>query len=118
MTKRIFTVSILMGLAVLTWTHSSSSVSKEEVLRKLQRMYQETVDFSADFVQVTLLKATNRQVQYSGRVHFKKPGKMRWDYNVPKGQTIVVDGKFLWFYQPEEKQVIKSPLQEQRRKQS
>jgi outer membrane lipoprotein carrier protein len=35
---------------------------------------------------------------------------MLWRYNEPKGQLILADGTYLYFYQPEERQVLKSTL--------
>ena len=35
---------------------------------------------------------------------------MFWQYEEPKGQFVLADGKHLYFYQPEQNQVIKSPL--------
>ena len=35
---------------------------------------------------------------------------MLWRYEEPKGQFVITDGKHLYFYQPEQNQVIKSPL--------
>ena len=36
---------------------------------------------------------------------FEKKGKMFWGYQRPDPQQIISDGKKLWFYEPEEKQV-------------
>ncbi len=44
----------------------------------------------------------------SGSVWFKKPGKMLWEYKTPQAQKIILDGKNLWFYVPEDKQVMKN----------
>ena len=38
------------------------------------------------------------------------PGRMLWSYDEPKGQFVLADGKHLYFYQPDQNQVIKSPL--------
>ncbi len=35
---------------------------------------------------------------------------MLWRYEEPKGQIVMADGESLYFYQPEQEQVIKSPL--------
>jgi chaperone LolA len=43
-------------------------------------------------------------------VVFKKPDAA-WEFTEPK-QTLVSDGKFFWFYQPTENQVIKTPFQQ------
>src|SRR5205807_8535487 len=34
----------------------------------------------------------------SGTLLLRKPLRMRWDYEQPKGKLIVSDGKFLWLY--------------------
>ncbi len=82
----------------------------ESVVEGLQKRYDSTVDFVADFFQETKLKTLNRRVKAWGKVYFRRPGKMLWRYNEPKGQVFLADGKYLYYYQPEQKQVIKSRL--------
>jgi len=84
--------------------------SAEPVVDALQKSYDATVDFVADFRQETEVKSLGRSLKASGKVSFKRPGKMFWNYETPKGQFVVADGKHLYFYQPEQNQVIKSPL--------
>ena len=45
-----------------------------------------------------------------GTVAFKRPGKMRWSLTDGSTQVIVADGTTLWFYQPDEQQVLKAPF--------
>jgi outer membrane lipoprotein carrier protein len=40
-----------------------------------------------------------------GKVYFKKKGMMRWDYRVPN-QQFISNGKIVWYYQPDENQVL------------
>jgi outer membrane lipoprotein carrier protein len=82
----------------------------EATVDALQRTYDATVDFVADFRQETDVKTLGRSLKASGKVSFKRPGKMLWTYETPKGQFVLADGKHLYFYQPEQNQVIKSPL--------
>src|SRR5262244_769387 len=46
----------------------------------------------------------------SGTLWLKKPGKMRWEYRSPENKLFVADGRYAWFYLPQEKQVRKSSL--------
>ena len=46
----------------------------------------------------------------SGRVMVKKPGKMRWDYTAPEEKLFVSDGSRIYFYIPQDKQVIVSDV--------
>ena len=48
----------------------------------------------------------------SGTLMLRKPGRMRWDYDQPKGKLFVADGKFLWLYTPAEHRAEKMKLQE------
>jgi outer membrane lipoprotein carrier protein len=36
----------------------------------------------------------------SGTLLLKKPGRMRWSYDQPKGKLFLLDGKYAWFYTP------------------
>lgn len=82
----------------------------EYVIESLQKSYNSAVDFAAEFRQETEIKTLSRNLTASGKVYFKRPGRMLWRYDEPKGQFVLADGKNLFFYQPEQGQVIKSPL--------
>lgn len=82
----------------------------ELVIESLQKRYESTADFVADFRQETEIQALNRRVKARGKLYFKRPGKMRWNYDEPKGEWLLADGKNLYYYQPGQGQVIKSPL--------
>lgn len=82
----------------------------DPIVDSLQKNYDATVDFTADFRQETEVKTLNRTLKTSGKLSFKRPGKMLWRYDAPKGQFVLADGKHLYFYQPDQNQVIKSPL--------
>jgi len=45
--------------------------------------------------------------QESGMLLLRKPGRMRWEYMMPKGKLIVCDGKNMWMYTPAENRVDK-----------
>ena len=47
----------------------------------------------------------------SGTLRLRKPGRMRWDYDQPKGKLFISDGKYLWLYTPEENKAEKMKLQ-------
>jgi len=106
---------ILCALAVVV-AFSAARLSAAEknaaepIVDSLQKNYDATVDFIADFRQETEVKTLNRTLKAFGKLSFKRPGKMLWRYDEPKGQFVLADGKHLYFYQPDQNQVIKSPL--------
>jgi outer membrane lipoprotein carrier protein len=91
-------------------TLAAESNSAEAIVDRLQKSYDATADFTADFRQENEVKTLNRTLKASGKVSFKRPGKMLWRYDEPKEQFVLADGKHLYFYQPEQNQVIKTPL--------
>jgi outer membrane lipoprotein carrier protein len=81
-----------------------------EVVRKLQSRYESTADFTADFAQQVEVKTLDQKLESRGKVYFKRPGRMRWEYLQPERQTIVADGTTLWIHQPDHNQVLKAPF--------
>ena len=100
----------LWATTVNPYGFASESLSADQIVDSLQKNYDATVDFVADFRQETEVKTLNRNLKAWGKLSFKRPGKMLWRYEEPKGQFVLADGKSLYFYQPEQNQVIKSPL--------
>ncbi len=43
----------------------------------------------------------------AGTAFFRKPGKMRWEYEKPEKNLFLVDGKFAWFFTPADHTVTK-----------
>jgi len=58
------------------------------------------------------IQAGGHVMRSKGRMYFRKPGRMRWEYEGPEPQTIVADGTYLWIYQPEDRQVLRAPLEQ------
>lgn len=68
---------------------------------RVQAVYDEVRDFSADFTQEYSNVSLGSSRSSTGRVFFKKPGKMRWDYKGPNERFLISDGSQLWVYEPE-----------------
>ena len=48
----------------------------------------------------------------SGTLTLKKPGLMRWSYDTPPGKLFVLDGKYAWFYTPDDAQISRAPAKQ------
>jgi outer membrane lipoprotein carrier protein len=48
----------------------------------------------------------------AGTAYFRRPGKMRWEYESPEKNLFLVDGKTAWFYVPEDHTVTRLPAKE------
>ena len=116
-TPRKFGVSLSLVLLAFSFFSSPKAVSgdtksAEQIVDALQRNYDATVDFVTDFQQETNVKTLNRSLKAWGKLYFKRPGKMLWRYVEPKGQLVLMDGSHLYFLQPDQNQIIKSPLKD------
>jgi outer membrane lipoprotein carrier protein len=48
----------------------------------------------------------------SGTAYFRRPGKMRWEYEAPEKNLFLVDGKSAWFYVPRDHTVTRVPAKQ------
>ena len=48
----------------------------------------------------------------SGIAYFRRPGKMRWEYEAPEKDLFLVDGKTAWFYVPADHTVTRAPAKQ------
>jgi outer membrane lipoprotein carrier protein len=48
----------------------------------------------------------------TGTAYFRRPGKMRWEYQKPEKNLFLVDGKTAWFYTPADRTVTKAPARD------
>jgi outer membrane lipoprotein carrier protein len=81
----------------------------DEVISGLESSYGRITDLKADFSQNAFNKSLNQTIGATGSVYLKKGGKLRWEYTQPTAQEIVSDGKTLWVYTPQLKQVNVAP---------
>jgi len=80
------------------------------VVARVQNRYDQAKDFQARFTQKYSRQVVGRVTVSAGHVHFKKPGRMRWDYDKPEARMFLSNGQVLWLYEPEEKQAFKQDL--------
>ncbi|UCH54246.1 MAG: outer membrane lipoprotein chaperone LolA [Pseudomonadota bacterium] len=71
----------------------------------LRRFFSEVNSYSAQFDQVVLDEALNLIQESTGTLYIERPNRFRWDYDAPLKQQIVSDGKKIWVYDMDLKQV-------------
>jgi len=97
---------MVMNLILLPMTFGATG---QEVLGEIQSRYEKTSDSEANFLQEYFGKMMKGGPKGEGKVYFKKKGMMRWDYKVPN-QKIISNGQSLWFYRPDDNQVMVSDV--------
>lgn len=98
------------------------NVGLNDVIATVEKSFKATgngqppvADFTADFFQRTLLKKDGREMRGDGVISARlatanTPLMFRFQYYRPNEQEIVSDGKSLWIYHPENREVILSDV--------
>lgn len=89
-----------LGAGASEPAEAQSRPSAAEVASWVQTFYDQTRTMSARFVQRYRNRVYDRTDVSRGRVRFRKPGMMRFDYEEPNGKIVVSDGQQLTVFEP------------------
>jgi outer membrane lipoprotein carrier protein len=103
-------LALLLAAGPPTAPAGGPRLDVKAVVERVQKRYDSATDFRARFGQTLTNAAFGRKTISSGEVLFKKPGRMRWNYDKPEPKMYVADGSMLWLYEPEDKQAFKQEL--------
>ena len=109
-TRTVITIAAGMLLGGIQASSQTSTETPEDLQRALQRRYQLVRNFTADFTQTYEGGMLRTRMVERGTVLVARPGLMRWDYLDPEPKQIVSDGAQLFFYFPEDEQVMVGQL--------
>jgi outer membrane lipoprotein carrier protein len=84
--------------------------SADDLAAALQTKYAAVIDFSASFVHKYRGGVLKKEAVERGTVLIKKPGRMRWTYDSPERKVFVADGRRIYSYIPEDRQVLISEV--------
>lgn len=85
--------------------------SAKTIAQRLQEHYRHTRTLRAVFLE--RYSEGPREVRIeSGTVYFRRPGRMRWEYEAPEKKLFIADGKTVWFYVPADHTVTRAPVKE------
>jgi outer membrane lipoprotein carrier protein len=111
-------IRVVMSLLIFAlgsspvWAAEKKAALKD-VVAALEKGYVSLQDVQADFAQKTIIAGINREQKGGGELLLKRPASatamFRFNYTKPK-QQIVSNGKQVWFYLPENRQVMVSPV--------
>jgi outer membrane lipoprotein carrier protein len=123
---------VLLAIALLAFLPAPRPASAKEeiglndVIKALEEPFKAKAavpstitDFQADFLQESRVASLDRTQQGRGRVTVKfdrsradRPPRIlfRWEYEQPMVQEVVSNGRRLWVYLPENRQVIQSDI--------
>src|SRR5467141_992639 len=89
----------------------TNNLDVEAVVARLQARYHSARTLQATFLE--RYRENGRVVRVeAGTAYFRRPGKMRWDYQAPEKNLFLVDGKTAWFYVPADHTATRVPAKE------
>jgi outer membrane lipoprotein carrier protein len=82
----------------------------KSLVDRMQAFYEKTQDFSADFHQEYFFKTFKRKQTATGRLSYKKPALMKWEYLVPDVRTLVLAGDRVYAHDPSAKMLTRAAI--------
>jgi outer membrane lipoprotein carrier protein len=110
-TNKLFTSTginlclILSLLSLPACVFSDELPAVGDIAQKLQSSYEKTKDLKADFVQEAMIKSIKKTQREEGKVFFKNPKNMLWEYTKPQGKKLIINSQKAWLYLSQEKVV-------------
>lgn len=86
----------------------ASTDTATPLLRRFEERYRNSGRLEANFLERYSENGTQVRVE-SGKAYFLRPGKMRWEYEKPEKNLFLVDGKYVWFYAPDDHTATRMP---------
>jgi len=104
-------LALLGCFSVMLATLSSTSPEAKLIANKLEVRYRGSHTLAATFLE--RYSENGRLVRSeAGVAYFRRPGKMRWEYESPEKNLFLVDGKTAWFYVPADHTVTRAPAKQ------
>lgn len=98
--------------AVALWLSSlSNGRAAAELASRMEARYRGAKTLQATFFERYSENGSIVRAE-AGTAYFRRPGKMRWEYERPERDLFLVDGKTAWFYVPADHTVTRVPAKQ------
>src|SRR5579864_2576055 len=96
---------------VIALVLSPNTSLAKEIVSQMEFRYRQAQTLQATFLE--RYSEGGRVVRTeAGTAYFRRPGKMRWEYERPEKDVFLVDGKTAWFYVPSDHTVTRVPARQ------
>ena len=103
--------AVFCSLHCLLLSTCRAEQNPKDLVQKFERRYRSARTLQALFVERYI--ENGREVRSeAGTAYFGRPGRMRWEYVSPERNLYVVDGKWSWFYVPDDHTVMRTRARE------
>src|SRR5246127_5090538 len=83
----------------------------KELASRMEARYRSAKTLQATFLERYIENGSVLRSE-AGTAYFRRPGKMRWEYEHPEKDLFLVDGKTAWFYVPADHTVTRAPAKQ------
>lgn len=102
---------LLLTAILLAAPPRSAAQAVTQYVKRFENRYHRAATLQAVFLEKYAEGGRVERVE-SGVAYFRKPGKMRWEYESPEKNLFLIDGKTAWFYVPADHTVTRMPVKE------
>src|ERR1700738_3229807 len=92
-------MAALVCALVLFFSPPTGSREAGELASRMEARYRGATTLQATFLERYAENGSVLRTE-AGTAYFRRPGKMRWEYERPEKDLFLVDGKTAWFYGP------------------
>jgi len=89
----------------------SSAKDAGKIVIRMEARYRRAKTLQATFLERYVENGSVVRTE-AGTAYFRRPGKMRWEYERPEKDLFLVDGKTAWFYVPADHTVTRVPARQ------
>lgn len=89
----------------------AAAVDTTQLLKAVENRYNRARTVQVLFEQTYTVQGRSSRTE-SGELSLRKPGRMRWQYESPKGKLFLSDGKLIYLYTPASNRVEKMKVKE------
>jgi outer membrane lipoprotein carrier protein len=100
-----------LGAAESPPERKADDVLVQSLVKSFEARYRTARTFQATFFERYTENGRTVRAE-SGRAYFRRPGKMRWEYEAPEKNLFLADGKTAWFYVPGDHTVTRVPAKQ------
>ena len=116
--RGILIAILLAGQAAFCWAAPATAPAPEsgpsaaQLLGRLRERLDAHRPFRSSFLQLSTWAAFDEADSSRGTLSVAPPDRFRLEYEEPAGHRIGSDGRFVWTYLPEDRQVLRAKIEE------
>src|SRR5258707_14572374 len=101
----------LLCVFLLPLASLGESADASKLASRMETRYRNATTLQATFLERYSENGAVLRTE-AGTAYFRRPGKMRWEYDHPEKDLFLIDGKTAWFYVPADHTVTRVPAKQ------